>query len=131
MNISIYSYEQERSHLKDLLESQCQRQHRRPVLRFFENYDSFIQNLPQGRCDLVIVARDGADGMEGARAAKDLLPKVPLVWFSDDNGFGPQSYRMGCAYFAARPITDDLVARAIARCDRRGTPQRSGWEEVQ
>ncbi len=116
LNISIYAYDWERSSLCSMVEDQCIKSNRRPVVHYYEDYDSFIRELPRQRCDMVIVARNGADGMEGAFAVRDLLPRVPLVWFSDDNGFGPQSYRVGCEYFAPRPITDEQMHRALSRC---------------
>ncbi len=83
---------------------------------FYCNYDEYIENLPRSRCDVTIVALDGAEGMESARAARILLPEVPLIWLSDDNGFGPESYRVGCSYFSAAPITPELIRSALQHC---------------
>ncbi len=124
MNISVYAHPAEQEAFRRLLEECCKALLRRPVLRLFQDYDSFIRELPRSRCDLVIVFRDGADGMEGAYAARDLLPTVPLIWFSNDNGFGPQSYRIGCHYFAARPITGELLLTALRRCLAPGAGRR-------
>ncbi len=82
----------------------------------YATYDDFIAGLPQSRCDLSIIAQNGAGGMESVRAAKTLLPEKPVIWFSDDKGFGPESYRLGCAYFSAAPITPELLQSAIIRC---------------
>ena len=41
---------------------------------------------------------------------------VPVLWFSDDNGFGVQSYRLGCAYFHKKPVSPQVLSAAIARC---------------
>ena len=41
---------------------------------------------------------------------------VPVLWFSNDNGFGAQSYRLGCAYFHKKPVSPQILSAAIARC---------------
>lgn len=82
----------------------------------YDDYDDFISGFSQGESQAVIVARRGADGMECARNAKVLKPDIPLIWFSDDQGFGVESYRISCAYFSAEPITETLLSTALARC---------------
>ena len=54
--------------------------------------------------------------MEGVIAAKSLLKNVPVVWFSNDSGFGAQSYRLGCAYFHPKPVSAEILSAAIAKC---------------
>ncbi len=83
---------------------------------YYHTYDDFIQGLPVGACDVVIVARDGAAGMEGVRAARLLSPTVSLIWFSDDRAFGPESYRVGCDYFSATALNETMVQHALNRC---------------
>lgn len=68
--------------------------------------------------DVIVVMTDGAEGMEGVMAAKTLCPETDLIWLSDDEGFGPQSYRLGCTYFGTKPITKHLVSHAYRRCMR-------------
>ena len=80
-----------------------------------EDYDRFIGSLCEAMPDLVIVTSDGADGMEGVIAAKNLLPGVPVMWLSDDKGFGAQSYRLGCAFFHPKPITSEALAQAFRK----------------
>ncbi len=89
--------------------------------RLFETYDDFIQGFTQEESQAVIVARRGADGMESARNAKLLQPSVPLVWLSDDPGFGVESYRIGCAFFSSEPITESLLKLALRKCNERST----------
>ena len=66
--------------------------------------------------DCIVIAMDGADGMEGVIAAKSVCKNVPVLWFSNDNGFGAQSYRLGCAYFHKKPVSTQILSAAIARC---------------
>ncbi len=84
---------------------------------YFQCYDDFLAEIPEHRWDTILIAQDGADGMESARAAMILQPQVPLVWLSDDKGFGPESYRIGCRYFSAAPITSTLLKAAFQKCN--------------
>lgn len=84
----------------------------------YDDYDDFISGFSEEESQAVIVARRGADGMESARNAKVLKPDIPLIWFSDDNGFGVESYRIGCVYFTAEPITEKILSTAFARCQK-------------
>lgn len=85
--------------------------------KIYDTYDDFIAGYPQDNASAVIVARRGADGMESARNAKIMQPNVPLIWFSDDQGFGVESYRIGCAYFSADAVTASLLTIALERCE--------------
>ncbi len=111
MKISVYANENKWELLRELLKQYTDK------LIFYEDYDSFISELPSEGSKVLIVARDGAEGMESVRAAKILLPQIPIIWFSDDNGFGPESYRVGCNYFSALPISEEMLAKAIKRCE--------------
>lgn len=55
-------------------------------------------------------------GMEGVIAARNTCGQVPVVWFSNDGGFGAQSYRLGCAYFHEKPVSPRVLSAAIAKC---------------
>ena len=82
----------------------------------YPDYDSFITGLGESPPDCIVIAMDGADGMEGVIAAKNVCKNVPVLWFSNDNGFGAQSYRLGCAYFHKKPVSPQILSAAIARC---------------
>ncbi len=84
---------------------------------FYRSYDDFLSGLSNCSCDAVLVAQAGAIGMESVRAARILLPATPLIWLSDDRGFGPESYRAGCSYFSTAPITQELLDHAIKQCN--------------
>ncbi len=80
---------------------------------FFHNYDDFLGCISQNDIGAVIVAKQGAKGMEGARAVKILRPEADLIWISGDKAFGPESFRIGCTYFTADPISKETVERAL------------------
>jgi len=89
-------------------------QYRRVLYTHAEDYDSLIRHLgSQDAADLIIVTVDGAEGMEGAMASKRLRDDVPVIWISDDANFGVQSHRLGCTFFAVKPITEQVMANAI------------------
>ncbi len=87
---------------------------------YYETYDDFIKGFPRDTSQAVIVARRGADGMECARNAKLMQPAIPLVWLSDDPGFGIESYRIGCAFFSAEAISEKLLSTALNKCHAKG-----------
>ena len=116
MNISIYSNSADREQLCRWIDSNGTLAFRQRKYSCCEGYDDFLRMLEQGQTDLLIISRDGADGMESVIAARELQPDTKLIWFSDDKAFGPQSYRLNCTYFAVKPITADLLENAISRC---------------
>lgn len=69
---------------------------------------------------LVIVLADGAKGLECVFRTKECRPSLPVFWFSDDREFGMQSYRLNCAYFSTKPVTEEKLHHAIRRCDHVG-----------
>ncbi len=69
---------------------------------------------------LLLILADGAEGMECIYRAKERKPSIPAFWFSDDQLFGMQSYRLNCAYFSVKPVTEETLHKALQRCDRMG-----------
>lgn len=116
MKIVLYGAEPEWQWLEGFLSGHAGYCYRNVAVEGFSDYDRLIAALGSGPPALVIVTMDGAAGMEGVIAAKNLLPEVPVIWFSDDNGFGVQSYRLGCAYFHEKPISSEVLLAAIAKC---------------
>ncbi len=117
MTIAIYADDIRMRILEPILNNLQQRQRLKRFI-FYPSYDDFLSGLPDSGCSVTIVAREGASGMEGARAARILLPNVPLVWLSDDKGFGPESYRVGCAFFSHSPINEKIINNALDKCDK-------------
>lgn len=115
MNILIHAHIQEREPLKNALSTQACR-FRKLELTACADYDSYVRALEKGGYDLVLVTADGANGMESVIAARNALPEVPVIWFSDDKAFGCQSYRLGCTYFGMKPVTGEKLLAALERC---------------
>lgn len=85
------------------------------LVRHAANYDTLCRMMSAGGWDLIFVAEAGARGMEVCIGVRKMLPKVPLVWFSDDPLFAAQSYRLNCTYFAPLPATGQQIAKAMDR----------------
>ncbi len=117
MTVAIYADEARQKLIEPILNALCERKRLKRFI-FYPSYDEFLSGLPKSECTAVIVAGEGASGMESARAAKILLPDVPLVWLSSDKGFGPESYRIGCTYFSYSPITEKIINNALDKCDK-------------
>lgn len=78
-------------------------------------YDTFLSYLSEDAPEAVFILMDGAVGMEGVIAVKNLYPVCPVVWISNDKGFGIQSYRLGCSFFSDKPLTEKKIKTALAR----------------
>ena len=81
----------------------------------FTDYDSFVASLPDNKYDAVFITENNANGMEGVIAARNICPQIPIVWFSNDEGFGCQAYRLRADFFHAKPITARNLELALSR----------------
>lgn len=81
-----------------------------------DDYDEFRHLLVDVYYDLIIVAANGAHGMEVCIGARKIRQDTYLFWFSDDKDFGPQSYRLNCTYFATKPVPDFRMVNAFQCC---------------
>lgn len=102
------------THLKQLPHYLAQFEH----YAVFPDYDSLVAGLQQNTFDLVFVSHDNACGMEGVIAIRNVLPNVPVIWFSNDEGFGSQAYRLQADFFHAKPITPSILEMALNRALR-------------
>lgn len=85
------------------------------IFRHTDVYDAFLSYLSEYTPQAVFILTDGALGMEGVIAVKNLYFQCPVVWISNDKGFGIQSYRLGCAFFSEKPLTKKKIAIAFER----------------
>ncbi len=115
MKLTVLTHREEKDLIEEMLASLSEGDNSPHECKFYVTYDDFIAGFPQDRSHAVIIARKGADGMESARAAKLLCPKIPILWFSDDNGFGIESFRIGCSYFTADPIKKEKLQTLLKR----------------
>lgn len=115
MNILIYGYGQEQNMLENMIESCGPMQYRKIAFSKPKSYDEYIEAMKQIKPQVVFIYEKGAGGMEAVIAAKNLHPKTSVVWFSDDVAFLAQSYRLGCSYFTAEPVTDEVIKTALTQ----------------
>lgn len=85
------------------------------IFKHTDIYDIFLSDLSECTPHAIFILIDGAAGMEGVIAVRNLYPQCPVVWISNDKGFGIQSYRLGCAFFAEKPLTKKKIAIAFDR----------------
>ena len=82
--------------------------------------ETIQKQLAEWNPNLIIVLANRSEGMEGVYLAKEIRPEVPVFWFSDDEGFGMQSHRLECDYFAVKPFNPEKLRKAFQRCTHIG-----------
>lgn len=87
---------------------------------YVDDLEEFEKLLVDWEPTLLIVLANGAIGQESVYRAGQRLPNLPVFWFSDDREFSMQSYRLGCAYFSTKPVTQEKIEHAIHRCKHIG-----------
>ncbi len=112
-NIIIYGNHEESSALISYTEFS-----QKHIFKHTDVYDTFLSYLSENAPQAVFILIDGATGMEGVIAVRNFYPQCPVAWISNDKGFGIQSYRLGCAFFAEKPLTKKKVAIALERIAR-------------
>lgn len=116
MNLILFGTETDKRELRHFVSSSPEWCYRDVRISDYADYDGFLSGLSGSPPDGIIIAMNGADGMEGVIAARNVCRDVPILWFSDDGGFGPQSYRLGCAYFHKKPLSPEILSAAITKC---------------
>lgn len=116
MRVTVYGTESENRELIKAFAELPNCCYRNIQITGFSDYDSFIAGLKENPPQFIVITMNGANGMEGVIAAKNLFENVPVIWFSDDKDFGVQSYRLGCAYFHEKPVLPEVLSTAIAKC---------------
>lgn len=119
MDVLIYGNAREKELLIQHLKSEACMAFRQVRYSHAEDYDTYLKKLRSHEYDIVFVMADNAAGMEGVIAVQNVHPDIPIVWFSNDKNFVAQSYRLGVAYFAVKPIDEKTVSLAIKRCQRK------------
>ena len=116
MRLILYGSNTDNSELAEMISTIPELSYRSIRIEDHPDRDGFLTGLGGSPPDGIVVAMDGADGMEGVIAARTVCRNVPILWFSDDGGFGAQSYRLGCAYFHKKPLSREILSAALAKC---------------
>ncbi len=119
MNVLIYGNAREKEILVQHMKSQASMAFR--LVNYFhaEDYDTYLTMLREQEQDIVFVIADNAQGMEGVIAVQNVQSDTPIVWFSNDQNFVAQSYRLGVNYFAVKPVDERIVSLALERCQQK------------
>ena len=111
MRLILYGTETDRDEFVCLLTALPERCYSKMQVIHYPDYDSFITGFGESPPDRIVIAMDGADGMEGVIAVKSVCKEIPVPWFLNDSGFGVQSYRLDCAYFHKKPVSPQIPLR--------------------
>lgn len=124
--ISLYTTNPKlRSDLMELL-SRLDREGPEPVCaEGFSNFSAFLDSGRQNPCRILMLAQEGAKGVELAAAAVEECPESPVVWFSDLD-FALFSYRLEVAHFAMLPGTPEALRTALNNCRHKRQGSRAG-----
>lgn len=80
-----------------------------------DDYENIHQSIIDNRTEVAVIVENGAGGMEAVYRIKESGCNIPVFWFSDDRDFAVQSYRLGCAYFSAKPVTAEKFQKAFTQ----------------
>lgn len=89
-------------------------------IRRADSRDALRKQIVEWDPNLIVILADRSNGMEGVYTAKETRSDIPVFWFSDDAGFGMQSHRLECDYFAVKPFTAEKLKKAFYRCEHIG-----------
>ena len=70
---------------------------------------------PERKCDLVVVAVDGAQGMELACACREMFGDTLVVWITDDPYFAGVAIRMHIFDFIVRPFAEARFRESVRK----------------
>ena len=116
MRFILYGTRADKEKFEVLLAALPEWHYRKVQIIDHSDYDGFVAGISAEPSDGIVISMNGAEGMEGVIAARSACENTPVLWFSDDNGFGVQSYRLGCAYFHEKPVSPQILSAAIAKC---------------
>ena len=119
MDVLIYGNAREKELLIQHMKSEACIAFRMVRYSHAEDYDEYLRKLRGRVYSIIVVLADNAAGMEGVIAAQNVQPDIPIAWFSNDKNFVAQSYRLGVAYFAVKPINEKTVSLALKKCGRK------------
>ena len=115
MKLCFYGPESDHQNIIDLLHQLPQCRARVSSWENHPDYDSFVDSLVCGSFDAVFITENNANGMEGVIASRNVCPNMPVIWFSNDEGFGCQAYRLNAHFFHAKPVTAPILEMALSR----------------
>lgn len=84
-------------------------------VKSYPGASEFAYNMLAGsRCRLLVVAKDGATGMNECDQVRQRKTLDAVLWITEQAGFLNQSKRMGVERFLVRPVSDDTLRETVA-----------------
>lgn len=109
---------QERRELRGLLASELRAAHVAGTLFEYEEGRTFLADLQPGRFQIVFldIYLTGENGMDLARAARQVDPDCRLVFFTRSYDHAVDSYQVRASYYLTKPLDPSRLRDALAVC---------------
>ena len=110
--------EAERAALRGLLESYAGAHALPLAVEEFAGGQAFLDAWEPGRFDIVFldIYMDGKNGVDTARALRELDEKISIVFLTTSTDFGLQSYDVRAADYIVKPACGEKLERALRYC---------------
>lgn len=120
MRVMLYGEAAECQQAMDIVQALLSGAEEQTSVRRADHREALRKQIVEWEPHLIMILADRSNGMEGVYTAKETCPEIPVFWFSDDEGFGMQSHRLECDYFAVKPFTTEKLKKALRRCEHMG-----------
>ena len=115
MDIIIYGEKQDENVVTSILDRQPLLAFRQRQYFFCSTEEEYIRTLEATEPELIIVTADGEKGRDGVDEAFRQFPKVARMWFPKEKEYLAKSYELQCTWFTPKPITEEILIKAIER----------------
>lgn len=101
-----------------LLQQYAQQQGLQLELHCFQQALECLFYLRNNSADLLLldIFLDGAMGTELAARVREFNPEIKLVFLSTSNEFATESFEVNASYYLIKPLTEEKLTKAMARC---------------
>lgn len=98
MNIALCANQIDLEMLESQLNQCCMSEGNLEIHKF-HNESLLLEKIKSNQYDLVFVGLDGAIGMETVMKVREYSETQPMIWCSEDDGFGVIAYTLGVVAF--------------------------------
>ena len=84
----------------------------------FSDFSAFLDSGRRNPCRILLLAQEGAEGVELVSTAVEECPESPVVWLSDLD-FALFSYRLEVDHFGMLPTTEESLRTALRNCENK------------
>lgn len=86
------------------IENFCRERGLFPLIKLYENFESFLGTVNDFKPSCAVIALDGVEGLNASQRLKALCPDCGLIWCSDLD-FSLEAYRIRTDYFIKGDIS--------------------------